>query len=307
MSLPTNHAERMERARLSLDGLAIGDAFGEMLAYNCATARQRVERGLATGPWWHTDDTEMALSIFEVLRVHGRIEPNELAMRFSERFRRNPDRGYGQATRVLLRAILAGEDWRRASASAFDGTGSLGNGGAMRVAPLGAYFAEDAESILRAETVLATTVTHAHREGLAGAIAVAVAASLAWQLRGCPADEAAKELLQAVYDRTPEGETRAGLAKALKLPLINPPQVAARLLGNGSLITAPDTVPFVIWSAAKNLDNYVEALVSTVTCDGDCDTNCAMVGGIVALFAGRASIPEEWEAARERYDFEPVK
>ncbi len=46
MKLPDNHAERVERARLSLEGLAIGDAFGEMLAYNCARARERVEKGL---------------------------------------------------------------------------------------------------------------------------------------------------------------------------------------------------------------------------------------------------------------------
>lgn len=57
MNLPNNHAERIERARLSLEGLAIGDAFGEMLAYNCAGARQRVERGLMAGPWFHTDVT----------------------------------------------------------------------------------------------------------------------------------------------------------------------------------------------------------------------------------------------------------
>jgi hypothetical protein len=51
MNLPDNHAERLERARLSLDGLAIGDAFGEMLCYQCASARERVERGLMAGPW----------------------------------------------------------------------------------------------------------------------------------------------------------------------------------------------------------------------------------------------------------------
>src|SRR5882757_7142429 len=164
MPLPEDHSERMERARLSLEGLAIGDAFGEMLAYNCSAARQRVERGLMNGPWFHTDDTEMALSIFEVLQSHGRIDPNELALRFAERFRKEPERGYGTMARVILRAILAGEDWQRAAAAAFGGTGSMGNGGAMRVAPLGAYFADDIDYNLRGEAVLSAAVTHAHPE-----------------------------------------------------------------------------------------------------------------------------------------------
>jgi ADP-ribosylglycohydrolase len=256
------------------------------------------------GPWFHTDDTEMALSIFEVLERHGRIDPGELALRFAERFRKDPDRGYGTMARQILRAILAGDDWRRASSAAFGGTGSMGNGAAMRVTPLGAYLAEDLDGCLRPEVVLSAGITHAHREGQAGAIAIAVAAAMVWRLRGRPKDQAATELMQTVYDRTPDGETRIGLAKALRLPFFTAPQIAARVLGNGSAVTAPDTVPYVVWSAAKHLDDYREALVSTVTGDGDCDTNCAMVGGIVVLYAGWESIPADWQAARERFDFE---
>jgi len=213
LDLPENHSERIERALLSLEGLAIGDASGEMLACNCASARQRVAKGLMCGPWFHTDDTEMALSIFDELQRHGRILPEELALRFSERFRKDPDRGYGAMARNILRAILSGEEWQQASASAFGGCGSMGNGAAMRVAPLGAYFAEEVDTGLRQEAVLSAIVTHSHREGQAGAIAVAVAAAMAWRLRGRPKEDAAVELLHAVYDRTPDGETRTGLRR----------------------------------------------------------------------------------------------
>jgi ADP-ribosylglycohydrolase len=307
MNFPADHEERLARARLSLDGLAIGDAFGEMLSYNFTSARARVERGLMAGPWFHTDDTEMALSIYEVLRNHGRIEPNELALRFAERFRVDPDRGYGMMARVVLRAIGAGEGWRQAAASAFHGMGSLGNGGAMRAAPVGAYFAEDADLTLRAEAVLSASITHAHREGKAGAVAIAVAAAMAWRLRGRSKEEAAATLLRAVCDLTPEGETRVGIAKAQRIPFSTSLEAAARVLGNGSLVTAPDTVPYAVWCAARHLDDYKEALVSTVSGGGDCDTNCAIVGGIVSLFAGRRSIPLDWQEARERYDFEKTR
>lgn len=52
----------------------------------------------------------------------------------------------------------------------------------MRVAPLGAYFAEELDTCLRDEAALSAAVTHAHPEGKAGAIAVA--AAMAWRLRG---------------------------------------------------------------------------------------------------------------------------
>jgi ADP-ribosylglycohydrolase len=287
-----------------LEGLAIGDALGEMLAYNCANARSRADKGLMAGPWYHTDDTEMALGIYEVLERLGRIDPDELAMRFAERFRKDPDRGYGAMARRILQQILSGENWHRASTEAFSGAGSMGNGGAMRVAPFGAYMADDPDSSLRGEATLSAMVTHSHREGKAGAIAVAIAAATAWRLRGQPRETAAPALLKAALDLTPDGETREGIRRALELPFTHSSREVARELGNGSLVTAPDTVPYALWCAAKNLDDYREAIIETALGDGDCDTNCAMVGGIVILFAGSDSIPQDWQDARERFDFE---
>ena len=71
------------------------------------------------------------------------------------------------------------------------------------------------------------------------------------------------------------------------------------MLGNGSRVTAQDTVPYVLWSAAWNLDNYAEALWHTVAGLGDMDTTCAMVGGIVVMRSGVAAIPDEWRRNRE--------
>jgi ADP-ribosylglycohydrolase len=71
------------------------------------------------------------------------------------------------------------------------------------------------------------------------------------------------------------------------------------VLGSGYRVIASDTVPFALWCAARHLDDYAEALWATVAGLGDRDTTCAIVGGIVALSAGRASIPADWLAARE--------
>ena len=73
-NLPANHSERVERMQLSLDGLGLGDALGEMLSYQSANAQRRLaENELPAGPWFHTDDTEMAISIVAVLKSHGEL------------------------------------------------------------------------------------------------------------------------------------------------------------------------------------------------------------------------------------------
>ena len=60
------------------------------------------------------------------------------------------------------------------------------------------------------------------------------------------------------------------------------------------MVTAQDTVPFALWSAACHLNEYEEALWATVSGLGDRDTTCAMVGGVVVMHTGVQSIPKEW-------------
>ena len=297
---PSNHSERMQRALLSLEGLAIGDAVGEMLAYRHTDAVRIIERGLPSGPWFHTDDTEMALSIVEVLKVYGYIHQDALARRFSWRFEREPDRGYGSTTRAQLNEIIRGGDWRQGAVSAFGGQGSKGNGGAMRVAPLGAYFSDELSHVVE-EARASALVTHTHTDGVAGAIAVAIAAAMAWRLRGDDSSARIAKLFEAVLDSTPESEVRRGILIASQTPAAMPVEDVATALGNGSLVTAPDTVPFALWCAAHHLDNYVESLALTISGGGDCDTNGAIVGGIVALSVGQEAIRADWRKEKEPF------
>src|SRR4051794_25314772 len=223
---PMTHEDRLSRALISLEGLAIGDAFGQMFAGAPRSARARVqENRLPPRPWWRTDDTEMALAIVEVLNHFGRIDQDALARRFAARFAADPDRGYGKMARIILRSVLGGGDWKRASATAFGEAGSKGNGGAMRVAPLGAWFADDLHLVV-SEACARAAVTHAHREGQAGAVAVAVAAAVALRQRGDPPEQAARAVFDEVLRRTPAGETRDGLTKAAELADAGPEQAA---------------------------------------------------------------------------------
>src|SRR5262249_15371711 len=124
--LPTDHANRVERMLLSLDGLSVGDALGEMLCYRPDFAPSFLRgNDVPAGPWFHTDDTEMAISIASVLKSQGFIDQDTLSRRFASRFERDPERGYGRMTRIQLREILAGAKWRITAASAFGGQGSM--------------------------------------------------------------------------------------------------------------------------------------------------------------------------------------
>jgi ADP-ribosylglycohydrolase len=302
-SQPADHAERVERMMLSLDGLGLGDALGEMLAYRSVNALSRLLNGdLPAGPWFHTDDTEMAISIVAVLNSHGELNQDALARRFARRFERDPERGYGRMTRIQLREINAGAKWREMAANAFGGQGSMGNGGAMRVAPLGAYFADDLERCADAARA-SSLVTHTHPEGVAGTVAVAVGAAMAWRMRDGIGAGFAPGFFEEVLRLTPESQVRRGILLASQTPMDVPLNDVAKALGNGSLVTAPDTVPFCIWMAAHHPGHFVEAIGKTISVGGDCDTNAAIVGGMVALSAGRASIPGDWLKARETIRF----
>jgi ADP-ribosylglycohydrolase len=279
--------------RLALEGLSVGDAFGGRFFVPPGP-----DRFLPPPPWRHSDDTAMASVIVAILDRHGRIDQAELARAFARRYQAEPDRGYGMSVRRVLERIGEGVPWEESAREVFGGSGSMGNGGAMRVAPVGAYFADDLDAAVE-QAAASAEVTHMHPEGRAGAIATAVAAAWASGASRQSGPRDGLELLAAVVDHTPDGATRAGLVEALNLGLDLAVEQAAATLGNGSRITSPDTVPFALWCAARHLDDFAEALWATASVGGDNDTNCAIVGGIVALACGPEGIPPDWRARRE--------
>jgi len=299
-ALPTDHTDRLDRARIALEGLSVGDALGEtcFLPENW-NALIEDPRATARGPWPYTDDTTMALALFEVLGEFGRIDQDALAQRFAARYQAAPWRGYGAGAHRLLAQILGGSDWRVAAAAVFRG-GSFGNGSAMRIAPLAAYFAEDGYEKVAEQAALASAVTHAHPEGIAGGIAVAVAGAYAWLNRNRRGREAVKRgLFDAVLAHTPAGEVRQGIERAAAFTFDMSVEKVVRQLGNGSRISCQDTVPFCLWIAARYLDEYQSAIIQTIRAGGDIDTNAAIVGGVVALAVQADGIPPDWLAERE--------
>ncbi|WDN53959.1 ADP-ribosylglycohydrolase family protein [Streptomyces clavuligerus] len=293
MTITVTHADR-QAARRSLQGLALGDAFGERW-FPLFRERERAQEEIRQrrtpeeDDWRWTDDTAMALVIHQVLDRHGEMDQDRLAAAFARAYADDRGRGYGAGMRELLPQLLEEPArWRELAPGLFDG-GSLGNGASMRVAPLGAWFSADLGTAAR-QAELSARVTHAHPEGAAGAVAVAVAAALS--VRG--------ELsVSAVADRTPAGLVRDGLRRAAGVPFATAPREAAGILGSGTRVRADDTVPFAVWTAARHPADLESALWSTAEGFGDVDTTCAITGGIVAAATGVGGVPADWLSRRE--------
>ncbi|WP_206320152.1 ADP-ribosylglycohydrolase family protein [Streptomyces zingiberis] len=286
----------------SLSALALGDSFGERwfpLSHGPGNVAGAIRERRLPEPrhWPWTDDTAMALAVFAVLDRQGEVEQAELAREFGERYTADSGRGYGSGMHQLLPLLAETPDlWREKADALFGGQGSLGNGAAMRVAPLGAWYAGDPERAA-AQAALSAQVTHAHPEGVAGAVAVAVAAALTADRDREPPARA--ELLAEVAGHTPHGAVRDGLLRAAGLAPGTAPAAAAAALGSGYRLRADDTVPFALWCAAGHPEDLTEALWATAAGLGDVDTTCAIAGGVVGGRTGVADVPAAWRERAE--------
>jgi ADP-ribosylglycohydrolase len=133
------HEAALKRAYISLEGLSVGDAFGEQFFVDDQTALKWIRsRTVPTPPpdyvWSYTDDTNMALSLVASLGRFERIEQDWLAQSFAEHYEHS--RGYGVGMYRLLQQVQQGKHWSQEAKRLFYNEGSYGNGAAMRVAPL---------------------------------------------------------------------------------------------------------------------------------------------------------------------------
>ncbi|MBT2748458.1 MULTISPECIES: ADP-ribosylglycohydrolase family protein [unclassified Lysobacter] len=287
----------LQRARLALDGLSIGDAFGQCFFQNPATAQAWLEqRELPPAPWHYTDDTQMSLSVVVVLAADGQIDQERLALSLARNY--EYDRAYGPSMHRVLERIANGESWREVAGSSFGGQGSHGNGAAMRAAPVGAYFSDDLTAVAE-QAHLSAEVTHRHPEGITGAVAVALAAAQACRFRRLGQRPPHAQFIAAIAELLPISEVRSKLLRAQAMDHVTSLDQAVAVLGNGSEMSAQDTVPYAIWCCAQALEDYPSALWLAVSAGGDRDTLCAIVGGVVACYVGDKGIPASWRERRE--------
>lgn len=270
----------------SLLGLAVGDAIGarlegavpDALASRFPTPRALLEEMTRAG-LYYTDDTHMAMGVAEALVASGTIVEDRLARVFADNYAAEPFRGYGRGARAVLEAIGSGEDHREAASSYFQG-GSFGNGGAMRVAPLGVFFHRDLNRVEQ-EAARSARPTHTHPLGVEGTVLQALAAALAVRAVELSRDELFDELARRA--RTADFRHALGKARVAR------DERDLRALGTD--ITALGSVPTAIACFALHPDDYEEAVARAVLLGGDTDTIAAMAGALSGAYLGATAIP----------------
>lgn len=292
---------KLELAKNSLLGLSVGDAFGETFFGDIDDISLRWHRRvLLSGTWPFTDDTVMGIGVYNILARLGTIDQDELAKEFVANFTVDENRGYGATARLILRNIAKGSDWIDESTRVFEGMGSAGNGAAMRSGPIGAYFYEDTANVIE-QAILAAEVTHHNKEGVAGGIAVALAACICTRYglnkQTLPADT----FYDFVINNMPDSNVRAKIKKAKTLPGDYDMRTVVPILGNGTNLCADDTVPLALWCVANNSHSYEEAIWRGLEALGDRDTIAAIIGSIVVMSAGAESIPAHWIKQAESF------
>ena len=189
-----------------------------------------------------------------------------------------------------LRAELA--DPRRL----FAGQGSLGNGAAMRIAPIGlAYHASDD---LDAAARASAEVTHAHPVGKDGAAVLASAIAQAVLLdpsAPVPHEAFCTKLIET--SRTAEIATRMEMVRDLIAGGASPEAAASAI---GRSVSVHESMPFAIYAFLRHPDSFKDCLFCAVLNGGDCDTLGAMACAISGAYLGIDAIPEAWRAKLDK-------
>lgn len=290
---------RIELAKKSLTGIAIGDAFGDSFF------RERIivddalrNKYVPETQWRYTDDTIMAIPLLESLEQFGEINQDFIAFKFAENYVKDRHRGYGPSMhRKLIEIYETPTKWKEISQASFGGTGSMGNGGAMRVALVGAYFFDDLNKVSE-QAKLSCEVTHYNKEAVAGAISVAIATALL--VKNSEIEK--EDWLNEIIAYTPESDLKYKLIKITTLPKSYTINTIAKVLGNGTKMLTQDTVPLALWNIYYYMNNFEESLWNTVAALGDRDTTCAIVGGINIVSSLKESVPTEWIKSVEKWE-----
>lgn len=273
-----------ERFAGCLLGQAVGDGLGapyeglsaDNLYWLCGLSIDLVENP-SCEILYYTDDTQMLIGVAETLAEHGRIVEEPLCQAFATNYQ--PERGYGRGARLVLEAIAEGGDWRGIAATHFPG-GSLGNGAAMRVAPVGLLFGDDLDRVWK-EARLSALPTHVHPLGVEGAQLLAGAVALAARQERLDR----KDFFHTLRRRAQSEEFRWALRAAARLR----PGDTISFLGNS--LEAHRSVVTALACFALSPRSYEDAVARAMGQGDDVDTLAAMTGALSGAHLGINGIP----------------
>ncbi|MCD6419331.1 MAG: ADP-ribosylglycohydrolase family protein [Synergistetes bacterium] len=276
-------------------GLAIGDALGMPFE---GKERKYIQgkwdgvsflsrKGLLPGEW--TDDTEMALIHAESLIKCGKVDVEDLSLRFVRWLESGKavTQGIGKTTREAILRMRNGVPPQEAGRK---GKWAAGNGGAMRIAPIGLFYC-NRRDVLLDEVRVAVSMTHNNEDAIRGALAIAyVIAEVA---------SGRTPVMEDIVSFIGECNVSSSLGKVDELLLQQ--EYPYDELRNSAYVV--DSVPLSVYCFLKHADDFESALRCAIFWGGDTDTSAAMVGAMSGAHVGMCGIPDVWIKGLRNLDF----
>jgi len=277
----------------ALTGLAIGDALGAPWEFkNPTLVRQANWKGnfvatprsrLKAGQW--TDDTKMALALSFALVDAAAFDPEVVASKYINWYNSGDLRGIGNQTNTAIGRMIMGEDLAKCGSIdntiGFKDNRFCGNGTVMRCAPIGIFFRDNEEEMLRAASVDAI-LTHDHIDAIDSSIALCLAMQ----------SENPQELLDRLSSVVSQkGNVFLEIKKAAEM-LGNDPYTVGSVIPNDGC--AHRTIASSLWCAWKWPNDYKKAVVEAIKMGGDADTRGAITGAVMGAKLGFEGIPIEY-------------
>jgi ADP-ribosylglycohydrolase len=291
-----------------LVGQCLGDALG-FVVEGCSPAvcRKYVSETLNAGQaaaegsraslafGQYSDDSQLARELMQSFAARGRFDPEDYARRIAAIFSEGRIVGRGRSTQEAAERLARGIPWDEAGTP----PPSAGNGSAMRAGPIGLFYFDDPEGMVRAAHDQGR-ITHRDPRCSAGAVAIAGAVALA--LRGEQIDTS-RFLTRLTGWAGQMDESVAYAIERLAGWVDLPAKEAAPLIA--SVGRTPDYVdgwqgisPFVtssvlwsLYSFLRSPEDYWETVCTAIAVGGDVDTTAAMAGAISGAYLGLQAIP----------------
>ncbi len=276
----------------SILGLAIGDALGMPFEgwspdqirqnWNDRAFLPSPPRGLGAGQY--TDDTLMAICHLKSLIDSGGMVPEDTAQKFIEWFDSGNLRGIGRSTAISMQRLKKGSPWQESGAV---GEFAAGNGGAMRIAPVGLFLYNDIPSLKEA-VHQAVVLTHNNTEAIAGATAVAYMVA-----RAAKGDLEPDTAITETREFVGHSAVSKNLAKAETLLRDGTrPEEALDILGTSGYVV--ETVASAAFCFLYSPQDFEGTVANAVMGGIDTDTTAAVAGAISGAFNGASKIPQDW-------------
>jgi len=336
-----------ERFQGALVGAVVGDCLGAPFEFDTRTNGIPLDKILkkvnplskscqnSKTKFEYTDDTAMALSVCQSLLHNNQFNPVHMATCFAKQYQKEMDRGYGKEIVNIFDAwnkeAVTVDNVFQPSLQQFNGTGSYGNGAAMRVAPV-ALFSNNYQQCIDIAKKTAL-LTHSNTQGVNGAILQAVTLHEVLHSKGEIDPNKLLSKLKTtlseleVIDKTNESiiikendddiisehDQLYEYTRSPAFSYVNQLNTIEELLSLhnkhkdecdvelvikklGCDVTAQQAVPTAIYCFLRNLDSgFEKTLYYAISLGGDTDTIGTMCGAIAGAYYGLSSIPKEWK------------